>query len=103
MPVLTCFKVRSTWYDILWCNIKINLLILRISRVFSRDVEGRDCGDDVSNWLTRYLESDKTVRLVHFEPHLKPQKPFEKDPLFPKDEKVRWTALYMSHTKNKDL
>uniref|UniRef100_A0A671S6A5 Mitochondrial amidoxime reducing component 1 n=1 Tax=Sinocyclocheilus anshuiensis TaxID=1608454 RepID=A0A671S6A5_9TELE len=57
-------------------------------RVFSVDVQGRDCGDDVSNWLTRYLESDNTVRLVHFEPHLKAQRPSEKEPLFPKDEKA---------------
>lgn len=74
-----------------------------MSRVFSIDVQGRDCGDDVSEWLTRYLESDKTVRLVHYETPLKPQRPSEKDPLYPKDEKVCWTALYMHYTTNKDL
>lgn len=55
-------------------------------RVFSSDTEGRDCGDEVSNWFTRYLAADKTFRLVHFEPQLKARTPPEKG--FPKDEKV---------------
>uniref|UniRef100_A0A8C2K2U0 Mitochondrial amidoxime reducing component 1 n=1 Tax=Cyprinus carpio TaxID=7962 RepID=A0A8C2K2U0_CYPCA len=76
-------------------------------RVFSVDVQGRDCGDDVSNWLTRYLESDSTVRLVHFEPHLKAQRPSEKEPLFPKDEKVAYPdaapIMLMSEASVRDL
>uniref|UniRef100_A0A672NA28 Mitochondrial amidoxime-reducing component 1-like n=1 Tax=Sinocyclocheilus grahami TaxID=75366 RepID=A0A672NA28_SINGR len=76
-------------------------------RVFSIDVQGRDCGDDVSNWLTRYLESDKTVRLVHYEPHLKAQRPSEKEPLFPKDEKVAYPdaapIMLMSEASVRDL
>lgn len=54
-------------------------------RVFSSDTEGRDCGDDVSNWLNRYFATDKIYRLVHFEPHLMARQPQEG---FPKDEKV---------------
>ncbi|XP_042611527.1 mitochondrial amidoxime-reducing component 1-like isoform X2 [Cyprinus carpio] len=76
-------------------------------RVFSIDVQGRDCGDDVSNWLTRYLESDKTVRLVHYEPHLKAQIPSQKEPLFPKDEKVAYPdaapIMLMSEASVRDL
>ncbi|XP_016129890.1 mitochondrial amidoxime-reducing component 1-like isoform X1 [Sinocyclocheilus grahami] len=76
-------------------------------RVFSVDVQGKDCGDDVSNWLTRYLESDNTVRLVHFEPHLKAQRPFEKEHLFPKDEKVAYPdaapIMLMSEASVRDL
>ncbi|XP_077094612.1 mitochondrial amidoxime-reducing component 1 isoform X2 [Siphateles boraxobius] len=76
-------------------------------RVFSVDVQGRDCGDDVSDWLTRYLESDKAVRLVHFEPHLKAQRPSEKDPLYPKDEKVAYPdaapIMLMSEASVRDL
>lgn len=76
-------------------------------RVFSVDVQGRDCGDDVSDWLTRYLESDKPFRLVHFEPHLKAQSPSEKDPLYPKDEKVAYPdaapIMLMSEASVKDL
>nr|Q58EJ9.1 RecName: Full=Mitochondrial amidoxime-reducing component 1; Short=mARC1 [Danio rerio]AAH91870.1 Zgc:110783 [Danio rerio] len=59
-------------------------------RVFSVDVQGRDCGDKVSEWLTRFLEADKPVRLVHYEPDLKPQRPHEKEPLFPKDDEVAY-------------
>ncbi|KAF7704407.1 mitochondrial amidoxime-reducing component 1 [Silurus meridionalis] len=57
-------------------------------RVFSSDTEGRDCGDEVSNWFTRYLAADKTFRLVHFEPQLKARTPPEKG--FPNDEKVAY-------------
>ncbi|KTF83309.1 hypothetical protein cypCar_00025078 [Cyprinus carpio] len=79
----------------------------QMEEVFSIDVQGRDCGDDVSNWLTRYLESDKTVRLVHYEPHLKAQIPSEKEPLFPKDEKVAYPdaapIMLMSEASVRDL
>ncbi|XP_060790267.1 mitochondrial amidoxime-reducing component 1 isoform X1 [Neoarius graeffei] len=57
-------------------------------RVFSSDTEGRDCGNEVSDWLTRYLAADKTFRLVHYEPHLKARTPPEKG--FPQDEKVAY-------------
>ncbi|XP_051578975.1 mitochondrial amidoxime-reducing component 1 [Myxocyprinus asiaticus] len=76
-------------------------------RVFSVDVQGRDCGDEVSDWLTRYLESDKIVRLVHFEPHLRAQRPSEKEPLFPKDEKVAYPdaapIMLMTEASVRDL
>ncbi|XP_015249084.1 PREDICTED: mitochondrial amidoxime-reducing component 1-like isoform X1 [Cyprinodon variegatus] len=43
-------------------------------RVFSKDIQGRDCGDEASHWLTSYLGGEKTYRLVHFEPKMKPRK-----------------------------
>ncbi|KAM3938036.1 mitochondrial amidoxime-reducing component 1-like [Leptodactylus fuscus] len=44
-------------------------------RVFSRDIQGRDCGDEVSRWLTTYFQSSVPYRLVHFEPNvMKPRK-----------------------------
>lgn len=55
-------------------------------RVFSADIQGRDCGDEVSHWLTRYLGEEKTFRLVHFEPQMKARRPTEKEPLFPEYE-----------------
>lgn len=68
------------------CDVSVKLVF--VCRVFGVDVQGRDCGDKVSEWLTRFLESDKPVRLVHYETDLKPQRPHEKEPLFPEDDKV---------------
>ncbi|KAM7376319.1 hypothetical protein PAMP_006061 [Pampus punctatissimus] len=55
-------------------------------RVFGADIQGRDCGDEVSRWLTRYLGAEKTFRLVHFEPQMKPRRSVEMEPLFSQSE-----------------
>nr|XP_046269124.1 mitochondrial amidoxime-reducing component 1 [Scatophagus argus] len=55
-------------------------------RVFGNDIQGRDCGDEASRWLSRYLGAEKTFRLVHFEPHMKGRRPVEQEPLFPQFE-----------------
>uniref|UniRef100_A0A672FMS5 Mitochondrial amidoxime reducing component 1 n=1 Tax=Salarias fasciatus TaxID=181472 RepID=A0A672FMS5_SALFA len=52
-------------------------------RVFSSDVQGRDCGDDVSRWFTSFLAAEKTFRLVQFEAHMKCRRPLEAEPQFP--------------------
>uniref|UniRef100_A0A8B9HNR5 MOSC domain-containing protein n=1 Tax=Astyanax mexicanus TaxID=7994 RepID=A0A8B9HNR5_ASTMX len=76
-------------------------------RIFSLDTEGRDCGDEVSRWFTRYFADDKTYRLVHFEPHLMARKPAEKEPAFPKDEKVAYPdaapIMLMSEASVRDV
>ncbi|XP_073536481.1 mitochondrial amidoxime-reducing component 1-like isoform X2 [Phyllobates terribilis] len=52
-------------------------------RVFSLDIQGRDCGDEVSLWLTTYLQSSTPYRLVHFEPKvMKPRKSNETEKPF---------------------
>lgn len=77
------------------------------SRVFGEDIQGRDCGDAASSWLTRYLKAEKTYRLVHFEPHMKARKPAEKVPLFSKDEEVVYPdcapVMLLSEASVKDL
>lgn len=40
-------------------------------RLFGKDMQGRDCGDEASRWFTRYLGGEKTFRLVHFEHQMK--------------------------------
>ncbi|XP_068436474.1 mitochondrial amidoxime-reducing component 1 [Clinocottus analis] len=40
-------------------------------RVFGTDIQGRDCGDEASRWLTRYLGGEITFRLVHYEAEMK--------------------------------
>ncbi|CAJ1074586.1 mitochondrial amidoxime-reducing component 1 [Xyrichtys novacula] len=51
-------------------------------RVFGADIQGRDCGDEASGWLTRYLEAEKTHRLVHFEHQMRGRRPTESDTQF---------------------
>ncbi|KAL7862044.1 hypothetical protein SRHO_G00134850, partial [Serrasalmus rhombeus] len=76
-------------------------------RIFGSDTEGRDCGDEVSDWLTRYFKGEKTYRLVHYEPHLKTRRPAEKEPAFPKDDKVAYPdaapIMLISEASVKDL
>ncbi|XP_068194922.1 mitochondrial amidoxime-reducing component 1 [Antennarius striatus] len=55
-------------------------------RVFEKDIQGRDCGDEASRWLTLYLGAEKTFRLVHFEPQMTARRPLESEPLFPRYE-----------------
>lgn len=59
-------------------------------RVFGADIQGRDCGDEVSRWLTRYLGAEKTFCLVHFEPQMRPRRPIEIEPLFSQYEQVAY-------------
>uniref|UniRef100_A0A3P8S8D5 Mitochondrial amidoxime reducing component 1 n=1 Tax=Amphiprion percula TaxID=161767 RepID=A0A3P8S8D5_AMPPE len=76
-------------------------------RVFSTDIQGRDCGDGASRWLTAYLGAEKTIRLVHFEAQMKPRRPSEKEPLFPKFEQVAYPdygpVMLLSEASVKDL
>uniref|UniRef100_A0A3B5KZS2 MOSC domain-containing protein n=1 Tax=Xiphophorus couchianus TaxID=32473 RepID=A0A3B5KZS2_9TELE len=55
-------------------------------RMFSKDIQGRNCGDKASHWLTTFLGGEKTFRLVHYEPHMKPRRPAESEPLYPQFE-----------------
>lgn len=76
-------------------------------RLFGADIQGRDCGDAASSWLTRYLEAEKTYRLVHFEPNMKARKPSENEPLFSKDTEVAYPdfapVMLLSEASVKDL
>ncbi|XP_056283072.1 mitochondrial amidoxime-reducing component 1 [Pseudoliparis swirei] len=60
-------------------------------RVFGEDIQGRDCGDEPSRWLTRYLGEEKTFRLVHYEPQMKGRRPEESNPLTLKMEDVAYS------------
>ncbi|XP_008296500.1 mitochondrial amidoxime-reducing component 1 [Stegastes partitus] len=76
-------------------------------RVFSLDIQGRDCGDEASRWLTSYFGTDKPLRLVHFEHQMKARKSSEIEPLFPKHEEVAYSDLgpvmLLSEASVKDL
>ncbi|XP_041668361.1 mitochondrial amidoxime-reducing component 1 [Cheilinus undulatus] len=51
-------------------------------RVFGADIQGRDCGDEASRWLTRYLGEEGSFRLVHFEHQMRARRPTESEPQF---------------------
>ncbi|XP_030642680.1 mitochondrial amidoxime-reducing component 1 [Chanos chanos] len=76
-------------------------------RVFSEDTQGRDCGEEVSRWLTQYLQTDKPVRLVHYEPQLKTVRSCQREPLFPRDVKVAYPdaapIMLLSEASVRDL
>lgn len=76
-------------------------------RVFGADIQGRDCGDEASRWLTRYLGAEKTFRLVHFESQMRPRKSADMEALFSQDEKVAYVdvapVMLLSESSVKDL
>ncbi|XP_035530619.1 mitochondrial amidoxime-reducing component 1 isoform X1 [Morone saxatilis] len=76
-------------------------------RVFGADIQGRDCGDEASCWLTHYLGAEKTFRLVHFEPQMKARRPVESEPLFPQYDQVAYPdvgpVMLLSESSVKDL
>ncbi|KAK1894696.1 Mitochondrial amidoxime-reducing component 1 [Dissostichus eleginoides] len=49
-------------------------------RVFGADIQGRDCGEETSRWLIRFLGKEQTFRLVHFEPQMRGRRT---EPLLP--------------------
>ncbi|XP_034531764.1 mitochondrial amidoxime-reducing component 1 [Notolabrus celidotus] len=75
-------------------------------RVFGKDIQGRDCGDEVSRWLTRVLEAEKTYRLVHFEHQMTARRPTEGETMFQKYE-VAYSdmapVMLLSESSVKDL
>ncbi|XP_034432788.1 mitochondrial amidoxime-reducing component 1 isoform X1 [Hippoglossus hippoglossus] len=76
-------------------------------RVFGSDIQGRDCGEEASRWLTRYLGEEKTFRLVHFEPQMKARRSVDMEPLFPECEQVAYPdvgpVMLLSEASVKDL
>ncbi|XP_036928560.1 mitochondrial amidoxime-reducing component 1 isoform X2 [Acanthopagrus latus] len=76
-------------------------------RVFGDNIQGRDCGDEASRWLTDYLGTGQTFRLVHFEPQMKARLSVETEPLFPKSEQVAYPdvgpVMLLSESSVKDL
>ncbi|KAM9786359.1 mitochondrial amidoxime-reducing component 1 [Syngnathus typhle] len=84
-------------------------------RMFGGDIQGRDCGDQASRWLVRYLKAEKTFRLVHFEAHMKARRSVDSESLFSPHEEVAYpdcapvmllseaSVKHLSGKLNKDL
>ncbi|XP_048084686.1 mitochondrial amidoxime-reducing component 1 [Alosa alosa] len=76
-------------------------------RVFGADIQGRDCGEEVSQWLTRYLTAGKPFRMVHYESQMKPRKCVKIESPFPADEEVAYPdtgpVMLLSESSVRDL
>ncbi|NWI61711.1 MARC1 protein, partial [Calyptomena viridis] len=58
-------------------------------RVFGQDIQGRDCGDEVAQWISTFLNSGP-YRLVHFEPSMVPRKSKNTVDLFRRKDEVAY-------------
>ncbi|KAM6272936.1 mitochondrial amidoxime reducing component 2-like [Spheniscus humboldti] len=75
-------------------------------RVFGLDIQGRDCGDEVAQWITTFLNSEP-YRLVHFEPSMVPRKSKDIINLFRTTDEVAYPdcspVLILSEASLEDL
>ncbi|KFW08603.1 hypothetical protein N326_10447, partial [Eurypyga helias] len=75
-------------------------------RVFGLDIQGRDCGDEVAQWITTFLNSEP-YRLVHFEPSMLPRKSKDIINLFRTTDEVAYPdcspVLIVSEASLEDL
>ncbi|XP_048793922.1 mitochondrial amidoxime reducing component 2-like [Lagopus muta] len=75
-------------------------------RVFGLDIQGRDCGDEVAQWITTFLNSEP-YRLVHFEPSMVPRKSKDVINLFRTTDEVAYPdcspVLIISEASLEDL
>lgn len=75
-------------------------------RIFGLDIQGRDCGDEVAQWISTFLNSGP-YRLVHFEPSMVPRKSKDIINLFRTTDEVAYPdcspALIISEASMEDL
>ncbi|KAM9608808.1 mitochondrial amidoxime reducing component 2 [Morphnus guianensis] len=75
-------------------------------RLFGLDIQGRDCGDEVAQWITTFLNSEP-YRLVHFEPSMMPRKSKDIIKLFRTTDEVAYPdcspVLILSEASLEDL
>ncbi|KAK2511860.1 mitochondrial amidoxime reducing component 2 [Columba guinea] len=79
---------------------------VRNCRIFGLDIQGRDCGDEVAQWISTFLNSGP-YRLVHFEPSMVPRKSKDIINLFRTTDEVAYPdcspALIISEASMEDL
>ncbi|XP_069482909.1 mitochondrial amidoxime reducing component 2-like [Ambystoma mexicanum] len=75
-------------------------------RIFGNDIQGRDCGDEVANWITTFLKTNP-YRLVQFELHMKPRYPKDQLDVFRPTDQVAYPdaspVMLLSETSLEDL
>ncbi|RXM33704.1 H2.0-like homeobox protein [Acipenser ruthenus] len=67
-------------------------------RVWGSDIQGRDCGDEASRWITRYLNNEKTFRLVQYEFDMQPRRPHDTEKRFKPKDKDSWDEIQIGST-----
>lgn len=76
-------------------------------RVFGNDIQGRDCGDEVADWITTFLKSSDPYRLVQFELHMRPRSSKDTVDVFRPTDKVAYPdaspVMLLSETSLEDL
>ncbi|RMC12362.1 hypothetical protein DUI87_09877 [Hirundo rustica rustica] len=73
---------------------------IRNCRVFGQDIQGRDCGDEVAQWITTFLNSEP-CRLVHFEPSMVPRKSKDTIALFRNTDEDTWEDILIGDVEMK--
>ncbi|KAM4809237.1 mitochondrial amidoxime-reducing component 1-like [Rhinophrynus dorsalis] len=82
--------------------------VVRDCRVFGRDIQGRDCGEEASQWLTSYFQSSQPYHLVQFESEvMRPRKSKDVDKLFRDTDVIAYPdaspIMLLSETSLEDL
>ncbi|KAE8600451.1 hypothetical protein XENTR_v10013255 [Xenopus tropicalis] len=67
------------------------------SRVLGHLVQGRDCGDEASHWITAALRSRHVYRLLQFEDRMKHRNPKDEYVLYTENDKVAYPELSPLH------
>ncbi|KAM4042442.1 mitochondrial amidoxime-reducing component 1-like isoform 2-T2 [Anomaloglossus baeobatrachus] len=62
-------------------------------KVHGHDVQGRDCGNEASDWVTNFLKGSHTYRLVYFEHKMKTRNPKNEYPLYTETGQVAYPDL----------
>ncbi|KAM8960955.1 mitochondrial amidoxime-reducing component 1-like [Pelodytes ibericus] len=81
---------------------------VRDCRVFRTDIQGRDCGEEASRWMTSYFQSSQPYYLVHFEAEtMRPRKSKEAEILFRETDMIAYPdaspIMLLSETSLQDL
>ncbi|XP_053315634.1 mitochondrial amidoxime reducing component 2 [Spea bombifrons] len=62
-------------------------------KIHGNTVTGRDCGDQASRWITSFLKSRETYRLVQFEETMKPRNPKNEYETYTENDTVAYPDL----------
>ncbi|XP_071996195.1 mitochondrial amidoxime-reducing component 1-like isoform X2 [Engystomops pustulosus] len=62
-------------------------------KIYGFEVQGRDCGDEASDWITSFLRSSQTYRIVCFEDQMKPRNPKNEYPMYDENDRVAYPDL----------